>query len=76
MAGHSPAAAQDTITTQLWRGADARHGELITANAAALAGYLIKSAPRPAPPNVPHLRPYQARAAIAVSQWVRHRTGW
>lgn len=72
MAGHSPAAAEAAVSGLLWDAA----GQHITGNAVALAGYLIRSAPLPAPPNVPHLRPYQARAALAVSQWIRHRTRW
>jgi hypothetical protein len=47
-----------------------------TFEAAALAGYLAKSAPLPDPPGVPHLRAYQKRAAAAVARWVRYRTHW
>jgi aminoglycoside phosphotransferase (APT) family kinase protein len=73
MAGHTPRQAEAHLMGTELATTDP---ELVTANAAALAGYLIKSAPLPPPPNVPHLRAYQARAAQAVSAWVRHRTGW
>ncbi len=73
MAGHTPQQAEAHLTGTELAKADP---ELVTANAAAHAGYLIKSAPLPAPPKVQHLRAYQARAAQAVTAWVCHRTGW
>ncbi|SDI11607.1 Phosphotransferase enzyme family protein [Sinosporangium album] len=72
MAGHTAATAENVLAGPL---ADA-DADLVTANIVALGGYLIRSAPYPAPPNVPHLRPYQARAARAASALIRHRTGW
>ncbi|MFD8022178.1 hypothetical protein ACFV6G_17315 [Streptomyces lavendulae] len=48
----------------------------VTAFAAAFGGYWERSSRNPAPPNVPHLRGYQARAAEAARGWIAHRTGW
>lgn len=73
MAGHTPASAEAALSgVPAW---DDAPGELVTGNAVALAGYLVKSSALPPPPGVPHLRDYQARAAAAVCAWVRHRTG-
>ncbi|WP_148086083.1 hypothetical protein [Actinocorallia herbida] len=47
--------------------------DAVTSYAVAFAGYCARC---PAPPAVPNLRPYQARAAAAALHWVRHRTGW
>jgi hypothetical protein len=48
-AGHTPQQAEAHLTGTELAKADP---ELVTANAAALAGYLIKSAPPPAPPKL------------------------
>lgn len=72
MAGHTPDSAEAVVAGPCWNTADPL---MVTANAVSLAGYLIRSAPLPPPPDVPRLRPYQARAARAVSAWVRHRAG-
>jgi serine/threonine protein kinase len=72
-AGHSPADAESQLTGTVWGRADPA---AITANAVALAGYLIRSSRMESPPDSPYLRGYQKEAADAASAWVRHRTGW
>lgn len=72
MAGHDPAAAEHRLTgLPAWDKTDA---EVLTSYAAAYAGYWMRMSRRPAPDGVPHLRPYQRRAAAAALAWVRHRT--
>jgi Phosphotransferase enzyme family len=74
LAGHTPAAAEETLTdVSAWRDADPA---AITSYAAAFAGYWVRSSRQPPPPGVPHLRGHQARAARAATAWVAHRTGW
>jgi hypothetical protein len=74
LAGHTPQDAEATLTdVPAWRSTDP---ETITSYATAFAGYWARSSRQPAPPGVPHLRPYQARAARAATTWVAHRTGW
>jgi aminoglycoside phosphotransferase (APT) family kinase protein len=74
LAGHTPAAAEATLThLPAWRSADP---EVITSYAVAFAGYWARNSRQPAPPGVPHLRDHQARAARAATTWVTHRTGW
>ncbi|MFJ2752821.1 phosphotransferase [Streptomyces sp. NPDC087297] len=72
LAGHSPASAEAVVAPLLGL-ADA---DAVTAFAAAFGGYWERSSRNPAPPNVPHLRGYQARAAGAARAWIAHRTGW
>ncbi len=49
---------------------------VITSYAAAFAGYWARSSRSPAPPGVPRLRPYRARAAQAALAWTAHCTNW
>ncbi|MFD7561012.1 hypothetical protein ACFV9E_41830 [Streptomyces sp. NPDC059835] len=72
LAGHTPASAEEVVAPLLGS-ADA---DALTAFAAAFGGYWERSSRSPAPPNVPHLRGYQARAAGAARAWIAHRTGW
>jgi aminoglycoside phosphotransferase (APT) family kinase protein len=71
LAGHGPAEAEALIGVL-----PQPSPEVLTAYAAGLGGYWERSARRPAPPGVPHLRAYQARAARAALAWLKHRTGW
>lgn len=74
LAGHPPAAAEETLTyVPIWRNTDPA---VITSYAAAFAGYWARSSRQPTPPGIPHLRGYQARAARAATAWIAYRTGW
>lgn len=74
LAGHTPAAAEAAIAdVPTWRATDPA---VITSYAAAFAGYWARNSRRSAPPGVPHLRAYQARAATAATAWVAHRASW
>ncbi|TDC48280.1 aminoglycoside phosphotransferase [Actinomadura sp. KC345] len=74
LAGHTPQAAEALVTDALnTAGADQ---EMVTSYAVAFAGYWARVSRLPAPPGVPHLRGYQARAADAALRWVRHCTKW
>jgi aminoglycoside phosphotransferase (APT) family kinase protein len=67
LAGHAPTAAEDALAdVPVWRNTDPA---VITSYAAAFAGYWARSSRQPAPPGVPHLRGYQARAARAATGW-------
>jgi aminoglycoside phosphotransferase (APT) family kinase protein len=71
LAGHFPAAAEQAVAPVL--AATGVSTETITSYAVAFAGYWARMSRRPAPPGVPHLRAYQARAAHAALRWVAHR---
>lgn len=72
--GHSAAEAERAIAdVPSWR---EQPPEVLTSYAVAFAGYWARSARLPSPPQVPHLRPYQARCAALALSWVAHRTGW
>ncbi|MGI8445732.1 MAG: phosphotransferase family protein [Streptosporangiaceae bacterium] len=74
LAGHAPATAERALAAApAWRDADP---QVITSYAIAFAGYWTRVSRHPAPPGVPSLRAYQARAAIAATTWVAYRTGW
>ncbi|MFE5592912.1 phosphotransferase family protein [Streptomyces sp. NPDC056549] len=73
LAGHDPGSAEAVVAPLLESVPD---GGAVTAFAAAFGGYWERSSRSPAPPNVPHLRGYQARAAGAARVWIAHRTGW
>jgi aminoglycoside phosphotransferase (APT) family kinase protein len=74
LAGHTPARAEQALAAVPgWRNADP---DIITSYAIAFAGYWTRMSRQPAPPGVPNLRAYQARAAIAALTWVAYRTGW
>jgi len=74
LAGHTPARAEQALATvPAWRDAEP---DVITSYAIAFAGYWTRVSRQPAPPGVPNLRAYQARAAIAAMTWVACRTGW
>ncbi len=71
LAGHTPADAEKALTdVAVWRDTDP---DVITSYAAAFAGYWTRMSYRPAPPGVPNLRGYQARAARAAIGWTAHR---
>lgn len=73
MAGHTPATAEQHLAgVDAWKEAD---GEVLTSYAVAYAGYWTRMSRQEPPKGVPHLRPYQRRAAAAALDWVRHRTG-
>lgn len=74
LAGHGPAEAEAAVAGALEAAGAAP--ETATAYAVAFAGYWARMSRQPAPPGVPHLRAYQARAAAAAAAWVEHRTGW
>ncbi|MFI0350962.1 phosphotransferase family protein [Actinomadura sp. 9N407] len=74
LAGHTPPAAEQAVARAVHAtGVDA---QTITSYAVAFAGYWTRMSRRPAPPGVPNLRGYQARAATAALAWVAHRTRW
>jgi thiamine kinase-like enzyme len=74
LAGHTPARAEQALAAvPAWRDADP---DVITSYAIAFGGYWTRMSRLPAPPGVPNLRAYQARAAIAAMTWVAYRTGW
>lgn len=47
----------------------------VTALLAAVTGYFLGSARRPAPPGLPTLRPFQAAQGAAALEWLRSRIG-
>jgi Phosphotransferase enzyme family len=74
LAGHAPARAEQALAAvPAWRDADPA---VITSYAIAFVGYWTRMSRQPAPPGVPHLRAYQARAATAATTWAAYRTGW
>lgn len=74
MAGHSPEDAENVLAgVPTWENVP---DDTATAYAIAYAGYWARMSRQPAPPGVPHLRPYQVRAAETAVAWVRYRTGW
>jgi len=74
VAGHTPAQAEHALAgVPAWTGTPPA---VITSYAAAFAGYWARSSRLPAPPGVPSLRAYQARAAQAALAWTAHRTNW
>jgi aminoglycoside phosphotransferase (APT) family kinase protein len=74
LAGHTPAQAEQALAaTPAWT---ATPPTVITSYATAFAGYWTRSSRLPAPPGVPRLRAYQARAAQAALTWTAHRTNW
>ncbi|MGH3754723.1 MAG: phosphotransferase [Pseudonocardiaceae bacterium] len=71
MAGHAPLDAERTLV-----GVPAWHDLpdlVVTSYAAAYAGYWTRASKLPPPPGVPHLRAYQAHAALAALAWTRAR---
>lgn len=74
MAGHTPAQAEQVVSRL--PGYEQVPFAILTSFAVALAGYWERSARQEAPPGAPHLREFQARAAVAGRAWVAHRTGW
>ncbi|MEV4096589.1 hypothetical protein [Streptosporangium saharense] len=74
LAGHTPADAEQVlVSVPTWRDTDP---DTLTSYAVAFAGYWTRMSRSPAPPGVPNLRPYQARAAHAAIRWTAHRTAW
>ncbi|WP_433234998.1 phosphotransferase [Streptosporangium sp. CA-135522] len=71
MAGHAPLDAEKTLVgVPAWH---ALPGLVVTSYAAAYAGYWTRASKLPPPPGVPHLRAYQAHAALAALAWTRAR---
>ena len=50
--------------------------EAVTANLAALAGFLVGASRLPAPPGLPTLRSFQRGQGLVALEWLRRRTGW
>jgi hypothetical protein len=74
LASHTPARAEHILAgAPAWRRTDPA---ILTSYAIAFAGYWTRMSLQPAPPGVPNLRPYQARASTAAIAWAAHRTGW
>ncbi|MDP9850252.1 phosphotransferase family protein [Streptosporangium lutulentum] len=74
MAGHAPAEAEAQLADAVaWGAAPA---QVLTSWAVGCAGYWEHACRQPAPPGVPNLRGFQARAAAAALDWARYRTGW
>jgi aminoglycoside phosphotransferase (APT) family kinase protein len=74
LAGHNPAQAEEALATvPAWT---ATPPAVITSYATACAGYWARNSRLAAPPGVPRLRGYQARAAQAALTWTAHRTNW
>jgi aminoglycoside phosphotransferase (APT) family kinase protein len=74
LAGHAPARAEQALAAvPAWRDADPG---IITSYAIAFAGYWTRMSRQPAPPGVPNLRAYQARAGTAATTWAAYRVGW
>jgi aminoglycoside phosphotransferase (APT) family kinase protein len=72
ISGHDPAAVEAALSAvPAWKQAPAG---AVSSYLIALAGYWARSSRLPAPPSVPALRPYQARAADAGLRWVACRT--
>ena len=74
LGGHTPAQAERTLAAvPAWTRTPPG---IITSYAVAFAGYWARSSRLPAPPGVPNIRAYQARAAKAALGWTAHRAGW
>ncbi|MDL4774267.1 phosphotransferase family protein [Actinomadura xylanilytica] len=74
LAGHTPPAAEQAVAPAIT--ATGVSAQTITSYAIAFAGYWSRTSRDPAPPDVPNLRKYQARAAHAALTWAAHRTRW
>lgn len=73
LAGLSTETAENWIAgLEAWQKMPA---EAVTSYAAAITGYWTRSSRLPSPPDSPHLRKYQASAAAAGVEWLRHRLG-
>lgn len=72
ISGYQPAHVEALLTgVPEWRPVPP---DAVTSYLIALTGYWTRSSRLPAPPSVPALRPYQARAAAAGLRWVEWRT--
>ena len=71
MAGHSPSSAESHVSRlPAWREIPAA---AVTSYAAAITGYWTRSSMQPSPPDSPHVRGYQAKAAAAGIEWLQRR---